>query len=109
MVEWAERFDAQMFLHTADLECVMRKSPRIRFWEETTLSLWDGLTLINCGGHFEGGSGRLRSNVFSKGSNHSHSNKFTARGGKRRFSQMQKDAKAAVRRSTERYLHAISF
>ena len=32
----------------------MRKSPRIRFWEETTLSLWDGLTLINCGGHFEG-------------------------------------------------------
>jgi hypothetical protein len=63
---------------------------RIRFWEETTLSLWDGLTLINCGGHFEGGSGRPRSNVFSKGSNHSHSNKFTARGGKRTFSQMQK-------------------
>ena len=26
--------------------------------------------------------GRPRSNVFSKGSNHSHSNKFTARGGK---------------------------
>ncbi len=56
MVDWAERFDAQTFLHTADREWVMRKSPRIRFWEGTTLSLWDGLTLINCGGHFEGGA-----------------------------------------------------
>ena len=56
MVDWAERFDAQIFLHTADREWVMRKSPRIRFWEGTTLSLWDGLTLINCGEHFEGGA-----------------------------------------------------
>jgi hypothetical protein len=56
MVDWPERFDAQIFLHTADREWVMRKSPRIRFWEGTTLSWWDGLTLINCGGHFEGGA-----------------------------------------------------
>jgi len=56
MVDWAERFDAQIFLHTADREWVMRKSSRIRFWEGTTLSLWDGLTPINCGGHFEGGA-----------------------------------------------------
>jgi DNA-directed RNA polymerase subunit RPC12/RpoP len=56
MVEWAERFDAQIFLHAADREWVMRKSSRIQFWEGTTLSLWDGVTLINCGGHFEGGT-----------------------------------------------------
>jgi hypothetical protein len=56
MIEWAERFDAEIFLHAADREWVMRKSPRIQFWEGTTLSLWDGLTLINCGGHFEGGT-----------------------------------------------------
>jgi hypothetical protein len=56
MVEWAERFDAQIFLHANDREWVMRKSPRIQLWEGTTLSLWDGLTLINCGGHFEGGT-----------------------------------------------------
>ncbi len=56
MVEWSERFDAQIFLHAADREWVMRKSPRIQFWEGTTLSLWDNLTLINCGGHFEGGT-----------------------------------------------------
>ena len=56
MVEWAERFDAQIFLHAADREWVMRKNRRIHFWEGTTLSVWDDLTLINCGGHFEGGT-----------------------------------------------------
>ncbi len=56
MIEWAERFDAQIFLHAADHEWVMRKSPRIQFWEGVTFSLWDDLTLINCGGHFEGGT-----------------------------------------------------
>lgn len=59
MIEWAECFDAQIFLHSADREWVMRPAAagsRIRFWKGTTLSLWDGLTLINCGGHFEGGT-----------------------------------------------------
>jgi len=56
MVEWGECFGAQIFLHAADHESVMRESPRIRFWEGTTLPLWDDLTLINCGGHFEGGT-----------------------------------------------------
>jgi hypothetical protein len=56
MVEWAEHFDAQIFLHAADREWAMRKSPRIQFWEGTTLPLWDRLTLINCGGHFDGGT-----------------------------------------------------
>src|SRR5437870_8322665 len=56
MVEWAEHFDAQIFLHAADREWVMRKSPRIQFWEGTAFPVWDGLTLINCGGHFEGGT-----------------------------------------------------
>jgi hypothetical protein len=56
MVNWAEHFDAQIFLHAADREWVMRKSRQIQFWEGTTVSLWDGLTLINLGGHFEGGT-----------------------------------------------------
>ena len=56
MIEWAERFDARIFLHTADREWVMRESPRIQFWEGITLPLWDDLTLINCSGHFEGGA-----------------------------------------------------
>src|SRR5216110_2466112 len=59
MVEWADHFDAQIFLHAADRDWVMRPAgagSRIQFWEGTTLSLWDDLTLINCGGHFEGGT-----------------------------------------------------
>jgi DNA-directed RNA polymerase subunit RPC12/RpoP len=56
MIEWAECFDAQIFLHAQDRQWVMRESPCIQFWEKTTLPLWDGLTLINCGGHFEGGT-----------------------------------------------------
>src|SRR6266446_9263614 len=59
MIEWGERFDAEIFLHVADREWVMRPADarsRIQFWEGTTFSLWDDLTLINCGGHFEGGT-----------------------------------------------------
>lgn len=56
MVEWAERFDARIFLHASDRDWVMRKNRRIEFWEGTTLSAWDDLTLINAGGHFEGGT-----------------------------------------------------
>jgi hypothetical protein len=56
MVGWAERFDARIVLHAADREWVMHKHSRIQFWEGTTLPLWDDLTLINCGGHFEGGT-----------------------------------------------------
>jgi hypothetical protein len=56
MVEWADRFEAKIFLHAQDRQWVMRPSQRIQFWEGTTLSLWDDLTLINCGGHFEGGT-----------------------------------------------------
>src|SRR5437660_5665188 len=56
MVEWAEHFDAEIYLHAADRQWVMRESPRIHFWEGTTFPLWDNLRLINCGGHFEGGT-----------------------------------------------------
>ena len=59
MVEWAECFDARIFLHAADREWMMRPADagsRIQFWEGTTFALWDDLTLINCGGHFEGGT-----------------------------------------------------
>jgi hypothetical protein len=56
MIDWSECFNAQIFLHGEDRQWVMRKSPRIEFWDGKTLSLWDGITLINCGGHFEGGT-----------------------------------------------------
>jgi hypothetical protein len=56
MIEWAERFDAQVFLHVEDRQWAMRNSPRLGFWKGDTLPLWDEISLIRCGGHFEGGT-----------------------------------------------------
>ena len=56
MIEWAERFDAQIFLHTEDRQWAMRKSPHLEFWKGDTLPFWDEVRLIHCGGHFAGGT-----------------------------------------------------
>jgi hypothetical protein len=56
MVEWAEAFDAPIYLHAADREWVMRPSDRVVFWEEERLELGPGLTLVRCGGHYQGGT-----------------------------------------------------
>jgi glyoxylase-like metal-dependent hydrolase (beta-lactamase superfamily II) len=56
MVEWARAFEAPIHLHAADKAWIMRPDPAIKLWQGDTLTLWDGVTLIRCGGHFEGGT-----------------------------------------------------
>src|SRR6478609_7653867 len=56
MVEWAHAFDAPVHLHAADKNWIMRPDAAIRLWEGETRELWDGVTLVRCGGHFEGGT-----------------------------------------------------
>ena len=56
LVEWADAFDAPVFLHEADRQWVMRPDPRVEHWSGKTRDLWDGMTLINAGGHFDGGT-----------------------------------------------------
>jgi hypothetical protein len=57
MIEWSAAFgDVPIYLHAVDRKWVMRESTYLRFWESATHALWDGLTLIQCGGHFEGGT-----------------------------------------------------
>lgn len=57
MVEWSRAFgDAPIYLHAADRTWVMRDDPCLHYWAGTTHSLWDGMTLVNCGGHFAGGA-----------------------------------------------------
>lgn len=56
MVEWAQAFDAPIYLHAADRQWVMRPDPSIHFWEGETKQLFGGLTLICAGGHFPGGT-----------------------------------------------------
>src|SRR3546814_8237360 len=57
MVEWSRAFGGvPILLHAADREWVMRDAPAIEYWEGGTRELWDGMTLVRCGGHFAGGA-----------------------------------------------------
>ncbi len=57
MVEWSRAFgNVPVYLHSADREWVVRNDDRLHFWYGDRLPLHDGINLIRCGGHFEGGS-----------------------------------------------------
>lgn len=57
MVEWSEAFGGvPIHLHAADRRWVMRPDPAVRWWEGDRLELHDGLVLVRCGGHFDGGT-----------------------------------------------------
>ena len=57
MVEWSRAFgDVPIYLHAADRQWVMRPDKAIGFWDGETKKVVDGLTLVRCGGHFEGGT-----------------------------------------------------
>jgi glyoxylase-like metal-dependent hydrolase (beta-lactamase superfamily II) len=57
MVEWSRAFgDAPIHLHAADRQWVMRPDKAVVFWDAETKALDDGLTLVRCGGHFDGGT-----------------------------------------------------
>jgi hypothetical protein len=57
MVEWSQAFGGMsIYLHAADRQWVMRPDKAIVFWEGDTKTLGDGLTLVRCGGHFDGGT-----------------------------------------------------
>ncbi len=57
MVEWSRAFGGvPIYLHADDRQWVMRPDPAIVFWDGETRTLGNGLTLIRCGGHFEGGT-----------------------------------------------------
>lgn len=56
-VEWSRTFGGvPIFLHLADRQWVTRPDSAVRFWDGETQEIAPGLTLIRCGGHFEGGS-----------------------------------------------------
>jgi glyoxylase-like metal-dependent hydrolase (beta-lactamase superfamily II) len=57
MVEWSRAFgDVPIYLHAADRQWCMRPDKAIVFWDAETKALGDGLTLVRCGGHFDGGT-----------------------------------------------------
>jgi hypothetical protein len=53
-VEWAEAFDAPVYIHAADREWVMRPSAHVTFFDDEVVEPVAGLSLIRLGGHFDG-------------------------------------------------------
>jgi hypothetical protein len=55
MVAWSHAFGGiPVYLHANDSQWVMRPDPVIHFWEGESLRINDTVTLIRCGGHFDG-------------------------------------------------------
>lgn len=54
MVEWSRAFDAPVLLSAADRAWVARPDPCIDYWDGDTVQLHDDITLVRCGGHFDG-------------------------------------------------------
>lgn len=56
MTEWGRAFDAPVYVHAADREWVARPDPVIEYWTGRTRPIGPGLTLVNAGTHFAGGT-----------------------------------------------------
>ena len=56
MNEWAGVFDCPVYIHQNDEQWIMNRGSHVRLWGNTEKELWDGIQLINIGGHFPGSS-----------------------------------------------------
>jgi glyoxylase-like metal-dependent hydrolase (beta-lactamase superfamily II) len=55
ILEWSQAFgNVPIYWHALDREWVMRPDPAFVFWEGESQALGDGLTLVQCAGHFPG-------------------------------------------------------
>lgn len=54
IAEWSNAFDAPVHVHADDGEWIQEPFDGLNLWQGETLPLADGMTLIRCGGHFEG-------------------------------------------------------
>ncbi|SDX77985.1 hypothetical protein SAMN05421504_103819 [Amycolatopsis xylanica] len=56
MVEWAHTFDVPVYLHENDRQWIGRPDPSLELWSGSKLDVAPGLTLLNLGVHFAGGT-----------------------------------------------------
>jgi hypothetical protein len=55
MRAWSEAFDnCPIWIHEDERRWVVSDGPQVRYWSGETQSLFGGLTLVRCGGHFDG-------------------------------------------------------
>jgi hypothetical protein len=56
-VDWSHAFGGvPIYVNDADARWVCRPDPVVNFWAGETFPISDGLALVRCGGHFEGGT-----------------------------------------------------
>jgi glyoxylase-like metal-dependent hydrolase (beta-lactamase superfamily II) len=56
MNDWAETFDCPVYIHQRDEQWIMDKGKHISLWDGAEQLLWEGMRIINIGGHFPGSS-----------------------------------------------------
>lgn len=54
MADWSRAFGAPVHIHADDGEWVQEPFEGLNLWRGNTLAVGHGMTLIRCGGHFEG-------------------------------------------------------
>lgn len=55
MLEWSRAFDdCPVWVHENDRQWVVRPGSAMKYWSGDTHPLFGGLTLVRCGGHFDG-------------------------------------------------------
>lgn len=53
---WADTFECPIYIHKSDAQWIFNKGNHVRLWEGIEQELWDGIRIINIGGHFPGSS-----------------------------------------------------
>lgn len=66
MTTWATVFNCPVYIHEKDQEWTHEKI-HIHFWKGVEMPLWDGITIINTGGHFPGACVLLVPSLSEKG------------------------------------------
>jgi hypothetical protein len=59
MNDWAEVFDCPIYIHKKDEQHIVSKGSHLSLWTGDEMPLWDGMRLINIGGHFEAAAYRM--------------------------------------------------
>jgi glyoxylase-like metal-dependent hydrolase (beta-lactamase superfamily II) len=53
---WADEFNCPVVIHKYDQEWIFQSGNKISLWTGVEKQLWDGISIINIGGHFPGSS-----------------------------------------------------
>lgn len=56
MNEWADVFNCPIYIHEKDKEWIMNSGDHVSLWPGAEKEMWDGMKIINVGGHFPGSS-----------------------------------------------------